>query len=91
VLFDVLKISSTMLVFESELPEAMLDQASDSKIGKHKKLKFVNYVDWSMLSQNYRKLCWIRLRTPRYGKHQKLKLERTFHACAMIRVVGLQR
>jgi hypothetical protein len=44
-----------------------------------------------MLSQNYRKLCWIRLRTPRYGKHKKLKLWRTFHACAKIRVVGLQR
>jgi hypothetical protein len=101
-----------------------------------------------MLSQNYRKLCWIRLRTPRYGKHKKLKLQqrppqlslcsfvclfvclrrkdvvgqhfettsamwgqcfdecwlmfakirtqktkaqRTFHACAMIRVFGLQR
>jgi hypothetical protein len=26
-----------------------------------------------MLSQNYRKLCWIRLRTPRYEKHKKLK------------------
>jgi hypothetical protein len=35
VLFDILKISSTMLVnVESELPEAMLDQASDSKIRK---------------------------------------------------------
>jgi hypothetical protein len=62
VLFDVLKISSTMLVnVESELPEAMLDQASDSKIRKAQKTKTL---------KNFSRVChdpsrWITKVTPR--------------------------